>query len=269
MIVFPNAKINIGLNIIEKRTDGFHNIESCFYPVSWNDALEIMPAEHFSFHSSGIPVPGDSAQNLCIKAYDMIAEDYHIGAVDMHLLKGIPIGAGLGGGSADGAFAIKAISQLFNLDISFEKQVAYARRLGSDCAFFIKNKPVYCFSKGDHFEEVSLDLSGKWIVLVNPQLHISTTEAYAGVVPAKSKNDLRDLVKLPVQEWKESIKNDFESSLFPKYSVLPKLKNGLYEHGAAYASMTGSGSTVYGIFEKETDLSAVFAGYSLWQGFLG
>ncbi|MCF0056595.1 4-(cytidine 5'-diphospho)-2-C-methyl-D-erythritol kinase [Dyadobacter sp. CY356] len=268
MVVFPNAKINIGLNIVEKRQDGFHNIESCFYPVGWSDALEILPAESFSFQSDGINIPGDPATNLCTKAYDMLAADYALGPVSIHLLKAVPIGAGLGGGSSDAAFTIKALNELFGLGISLEKQLDYARRLGSDCAFFIENKPLYCFKKGDRFEEISLKLEGKWIVLVNPELHISTAEAYAGIRPLKSENDLRDMLKMPMESWKEVVKNDFEISLFPKYPVLKEIKERLYHEGAKYAAMSGSGSTLFGIFEEETDLSYKFNEYKVWQGYL-
>lgn len=266
MLVFPNAKINIGLNIIEKRPDGFHNIESCFYPVGWSDALEIIPSEKFGFQSDGIHIPGDSSNNLCTKAYQMLAKDYTFPAVNIHLLKAVPIGAGLGGGSSDAAFTIKALNDVFSLNISLEKQLDYARRLGSDCAFFIENKPLYCFEKGDRFEEISLTLAGKWIVLVNPGLHISTVEAYSGVNPRRSETDLRGLLKQPVSEWKKGVKNDFEESLFPKYPVLKDIKEKLYEKGAAYAAMSGSGSTLYGIFDEEIDLSAFFKEYKIWQG---
>ena len=266
MLVFPNAKINIGLNIVEKRSDGFHNIESCFYPVGWSDALEIVPSEKFGFQSDGIDIPGDSSNNLCIKAYQMLAEDHTFPAVNIHLLKAVPIGAGLGGGSSDAAFTIKALNDLFALNISLEKQLDYARRLGSDCAFFIENKPVYCFEKGDRFAAISVTLAGKWIVLVNPGLHISTVEAYSGVKPRQSETDLRELLKQPLWHWKKGIKNDFEESLFPKFPVLKEIKEKLYAKGAAYAAMSGSGSTLYGIFEEETDLSAYFKEYKIWQG---
>lgn len=266
MLVFPNAKINIGLNIVEKRADGYHNIESCFYPVGWSDALEITLADEFSFRSDGIVIPGNSSDNLCTKAYQMIAADYALPAVKMHLLKSIPIGAGLGGGSADAAFAIKALNEQFDLKISFEKQLDYARRLGSDCAFFISNKPAYCFQKGDEFEDIDLNLKGKWIVLVNPGLHISTVEAYSGIVPKRSEHDLRNVLKEPIENWKYKVKNDFEATLFPKYPLLGEIKEALYQQGALYAAMSGSGSTLFGIFELEKDLQKHFADYKVWQG---
>lgn len=268
MLVFPNAKINLGLNITKKRADGYHNIESCFYPVGWSDALEITLDEALSFQSDGISIPGDSVDNLCIKAYHLIARDYDLTPVKMHLLKCIPIGAGLGGGSADAAFAIKALNQLFDLKISFEKQLEYARRLGSDCAFFIRNEPAYCFERGDVFEPINLNLRGQWIVLVNPGLHISTIEAYSGIVPKRSDADLRNLLIQPVQSWKDKVKNDFEATLFVKYPLLQDIKRDLYKQGASYAAMSGSGSTLFGIFEKETDLKEHFPDFNVWQGLL-
>ncbi|WP_439557918.1 4-(cytidine 5'-diphospho)-2-C-methyl-D-erythritol kinase [Dyadobacter sp.] len=269
MLVFPNAKINIGLNIVEKRADGFHNIESCFYPVGWKDALEITRAESFSVEFDGISIPGNEAENICVKAYQQLAADFDLPPVKIHLLKAIPIGAGLGGGSADAAFTIKALNEFFNLKISFEKQLSYARRLGSDCAFFVLNKPAYCFGKGDEFEQFDMNLKGKWIVLVNPGIHISTVEAYSGIKPQKSGADLRTLLSRPIETWKDVVKNDFEATLFPKYTLLKEIKEELYIHGAQYASMSGSGSTIFGIFEQETDLAEQFSQFKVWQGIMG
>ncbi|KAA0990809.1 4-(cytidine 5'-diphospho)-2-C-methyl-D-erythritol kinase [Dyadobacter aurulentus] len=268
MLVFPNAKINIGLHIVEKRPDGFHNIESCFYPVGWKDALEITEADQFSIEFDGIAIPGNQSDNICVKAYELVSREYPLPPVKIHLLKTIPIGAGLGGGSADAAFTIKALNYLFKLGISFEKQLSYARRLGSDCAFFILNRPTYCFGKGDQFESIDVVLREKWIVLVNPGIHISTIEAYAGVEPKPGESDLRNLLKLPVAQWKGKVKNDFEATLFAKYPLLEEIKEELYEQGALYASMSGSGSTIFGIFDQEQDLTEVFREFRVWQGIL-
>jgi 4-diphosphocytidyl-2-C-methyl-D-erythritol kinase len=268
MLVFPNAKINIGLNIIQKRPDGFHDIESCFYPVGWSDALEVIRSDEFSFHSDGTSIPGNASDNLCIKAYQMLAADYQIPPVQIYLLKAIPIGAGLGGGSSDAAFMIATLNELFDLKISLQKQQDYARRLGSDCAFFIENKPVFCYQKGDQFENIDLMLKGKWIVMVNPGIHISTVEAYAGIKPHLPELDLRTLLKRPLHQWKDDIKNDFEATLFPKYPLLKNIKEMLYHLGASYVSMSGSGSTLYGIFESETDLHAHFQRFKVWQGLM-
>lgn len=266
MVVFPNAKINIGLTITGKRPDGFHTIASCFYPVAWTDALEVLPAPTVSFQVAGISIPGDASTNLCLKAYHALKQEYDLPPVSIHLLKAIPIGAGLGGGSADGAFTIRALNQLFSLNLPLEKQQEFARSLGSDCAFFIKNEPMYCYGKGDEFEEVALRLTGKWIVLVNPGLHISTAEAYAGVIPQVPATDLRTLLNLPLDQWKGKIVNDFEESLFPKYPILAEYKQTLYAMGARYASMSGSGSTMYGIFDEPVEIPNNFGDSIVWQG---
>ena len=266
MVVFPNAKINLGLNILEKRPDGFHNLVSCFYPVGWTDALEILPAQELVFEASGIAIPGEASTNLCLKAYRLLAQEHNLPPVSIHLLKAVPIGAGLGGGSADAAFTIKALNEFFFLNLSVEKQQDYARTLGSDCAFFIENKPMYCFGKGDQFEDIDLRLTGKWIVLVNPGLHISTAEAYAGITPRKPDTDLRSLLRQPLDKWKGQVINDFEESLFSKYSILAEYKQLLYDLGARYASMSGSGSTLYGIFDAPLNVSNNFGNSIVWQG---
>ncbi len=268
MVVFPNAKINIGLNILGKRTDGYHTIASCFYPIGWSDALEILPSNALSFQASGLPIPGDSHSNLCLKAYELLALEYPLPPVTIQLLKAIPIGAGLGGGSADAAFTIKALDQRFDLGLSTQQQQAYARQLGSDCAFFIENKPMYCFGKGDEFEEIALRLTGKWILLVNPGLHISTAEAYAGITPKPAATDLRTLLQQPIESWRETVVNDFEASLFPRHAILGEYKQRLYDLGAEYASMSGSGSTLYGIFSNEVPFSNKFGNSLVWQGIL-
>lgn len=266
MVTFPNAKINIGLNIVGKRPDGFHDLSSCFYPVNWSDALEILTADKLSFTSSGLSIPGDANSNLCLRAYHLLAKDFDLPLVSIHLLKAVPIGAGLGGGSADATFTIKVLNQLFSLALSTEKQQDYARSLGSDCAFFIKNIPMYCFGKGDQFEDIPLRLTGKWVVLVNPGLHISTAEAYAGVTPQPPTGDLSELLQRPIGQWRSFVVNDFERNLFKKYSVLPQIKEKLYTLGAQYASMSGSGSTVYGIFDQEPDLANNFQNSTVWKG---
>ena len=266
MVTFPNAKINIGLNIVGKRPDGFHNLSSCFYPVGWADALEILSADALSFTASGLPIPGDADSNLCLKAYHLLSKDFTLYPVSIHLLKTVPIGAGLGGGSADAAFTIKVLNQLFSLGLSPEKQRDYARSLGSDCAFFIENKPMYCFGKGDEFEEIPLRLTGKWVMLVNPGLHISTAEAYAGVGPQTPAEELRELLRQPIAQWRDFVINDFEKNIFKNHPILPRTKEKLYEIGAQYASMSGSGSTVYGIFDQEPDPANNFQNSTVWKG---
>jgi 4-diphosphocytidyl-2-C-methyl-D-erythritol kinase len=267
MISFPNAKINLGLYVTEKRPDGFHNIESCFYPVGWKDILEIIPAKIFSFTSSGIDIPGDAKSNLCVKAYQFLQHDYQIPPVQIHLHKVIPIGAGLGGGSADGAFTIKMLNTIFKLDLSIAQMENYARKLGSDCAFFIRNKPVFCFGKGDQFEDVEVNLSNYFFALINPQIHVGTTEAYAGISPQFPFQSIKGVLQKPVHEWRNQLSNDFEKTVCKKYQAITDIKEILYTQGAFYASMSGSGSTVYGIFSDEKNLISLFPKeYMIWQG---
>jgi 4-diphosphocytidyl-2-C-methyl-D-erythritol kinase len=254
MIVFPNAKINIGINITGRRPDGYHNIETVFYPLPIYDALEALPGDELTFHSSGLEIPGRMEDNLCIKGYHLMRKDYHLPPVNIHLLKHIPIGAGLGGGSANAAFFIKLINNLFDLKLTIDQMLDYARQLGADCAFFIENKPVFAFEKGDRFEDIQLNLSDYHIALVMPPAHVSTAEAYRGVKPTPVKQSLKELIKLPVAEWKHHIKNDFEESIFKNHPVIRGVKAALYESGAVYASMSGSGASVFGIFNKKPDL---------------
>ncbi|WP_310588041.1 4-(cytidine 5'-diphospho)-2-C-methyl-D-erythritol kinase [Dyadobacter tibetensis] len=268
MVVFPNAKINIGLHITQKRSDGYHNVESCFYPIDWTDALEIAPSERLTCTISGMEVPGNVMDNLCIRAYHLLRADYNLPPIDLHLLKAIPIGAGLGGGSADATFTLKALNKLEQLNLSEEALIQYARQLGSDCAFFVKNKPVFSFHKGDEFEPMDLSLKGRWIAVINPGIHISTAEAYAGIRPRRPACDLRDILKTPIQEWKDQVINDFEAPLARKHPTIAQIKAQLYEAGALYASMTGSGSTVYGFFENETNFYSSFVNYNSWYGIM-
>ncbi len=266
MIVFPNAKINIGLYITEKRTDGFHNISSVFYPVAWADALEAVPASTFQFGSTGLSIPGNKDNNLTVKAFNLLKPLIGVRNAHIHLHKVIPMGAGLGGGSADGAFALQLFNQLFELNLSNAFLCEQAALLGSDCPFFIENKPRYCFDRGTSFEDINLDLSRFYLVLVNPEIHIGTAEAYGSVVPKIPEQDLRDIIKLPINSWKDYITNDFEKPALNKYPVLNEIKSELYKQGALYAAMTGSGSTLFGIFEKPTLLKNHFAQYIVWEG---
>lgn len=266
MVTFPNAKINLGLLITEKRSDGFHNLQSCFYPVGWTDALELIPASETAFSSTGLPIPGEPMQNLCVKAYDLLRRAFDMPPVHIHLQKNVPIGAGLGGGSADAAFTLRLLNDRFALNLSVDQLENYARQLGSDCAFFVQNRPVYCVEKGDVFQDIDLSLSGYYIVLIYPNLAISTAEAYARIRPQQPERPLADLLTQPITTWRDTVRNDFEASLFPAYPVLASVKEQLYEAGAVYASMSGSGSTLYGIFDAPpTDLNQ-FAQYRVWQG---
>jgi 4-diphosphocytidyl-2-C-methyl-D-erythritol kinase len=264
MVVFPNAKINIGLNILSKREDGYHNISSCFYPINFYDVLEILPSKKFSFQSTGIAIPDSKEENLCVKAYQLLHNDYGIEPMQIHLHKNIPIGAGLGGGSADASFTIKVINDLYTLGLNDEQMEAYAGRLGSDCPFFIKNKPVIAEGVGDVFKPIEVDLSEKYLMLVYPDIHIGTKEAYAGVVPLQPQNSIADILNSGIQNWKNKLHNDFEKSILPTHQKIQQLKDQMYNLGAEYASMTGSGSAVYGIFNKQVeDLPS-----TVWSGFL-
>ena len=252
MVVFPNAKINLGLNIVEKRPDGYHNIESVFMPIPITDALEITinNSSKIKFSSSGIDIPSDGKPNLVERAWMILNEAYNIPTVDLDLLKKIPIGAGLGGGSADAASAILGLNDLFNVNISEEKLLSLASKLGADCAFFVKNKPVYAEGIGDDFSDFPIDLSSYHFVIIYPNIHVSTPEAYKHVTPNASLKDIRAILKQPIETWKDELFNDFENSVFKQYPKIKKVKEALYNAGAIYASMSGSGSTLFGIFQN-------------------
>ncbi|MDO7846639.1 4-(cytidine 5'-diphospho)-2-C-methyl-D-erythritol kinase [Hymenobacter sp. M29] len=273
MLVFPNAKLNLGLYVTQRRPDGFHSLESVFIPLPWTDALEMLPAApgqptHITL--TGHPIPGDPATNLCVRAYELLQADFpQLPPAQLYLHKIVPIGAGLGGGSADAAFALKAANDLFGLSLSPEALESYARRLGSDCAFFICNQPVLAVEKGDVFEEINLNLKGTACVVVYPNLHISTAEAYARIVPQPPKFPLREALAQPMSTWRETVSNDFETALTPAHPVLADIKNQLYDAGATYASLSGSGSAVYGLWEKgEPAAVAWSAEYAVWWGVL-
>ena len=269
MVSFPPCKINLGLHILAKRPDGFHNISTCFYPVPWCDVLDIVAAKDFSFSLSGDLVPGAAADNLCVRAYNILKEDHKLEPVALHLLKIIPIGAGLGGGSSDAAYTLRSLNQLFDLSLSPEKMKEYAARLGSDCAFFIGNKPMIGTGRGEILSEVALSLKGKYLAIVKPEVHISTAQAFSTVKPRNPPTDLRQILeKHALLEWKELLKNDFEDDLFGKSPILSALRQKLYALGAGYASMSGSGSAVFGIFEKAVDLRKEFESLTYWSGFL-
>ena len=257
MIEFSNAKINIGLNIISRRPDGYHDLETVFYPIKINDVLEVIESDKLSFESSGLEIPGRLEDNLCIRGYHLLKKDHDVPPVKIHLHKNIPIGAGLGGGSSNAAFFIKLMNANFGLGLSPDQMEDYARQLGADCAFFIRNRPVFAFDRGDEFEDIKLDLSAYKIVLVMPDEHVSTAEAYRGVKPAPVKESLYDQIKTPLTAWRGQIKNDFEAHIFRDHPVIRGVKAELYEHGALYASMSGSGASVFGIFESLPDLSAL------------
>ncbi len=269
MICFPNAKINLGLNITEKRSDGFHNIVSVFYPIGWNDALEVIErrgdADAFRLELSGLPIAGKTEDNLLYRAYKLIQERHMLPAITVYLHKALPMGAGLGGGSSDCAFFINQLNTLFSLGLTEAERLDIARPLGSDCAFFIRNKPVYAIEKGDVFEDLDLDLSRYYVAVVFPNVHSNTKEAYSLVKPAIPAIPLSEIIRQPVASWKDALVNDFETSIFAKYPIVAKTKQELYEAGAVYASMSGSGSAVFGLFEQTPDIGHL-SSFPHWIG---
>jgi 4-diphosphocytidyl-2-C-methyl-D-erythritol kinase len=258
VIVFPNAKINLGLRIIQKRLDGYHDLETVFYPIHVKDALEIIPlpprekTSSFPFSLSGAEVRGRLTSNLCVRAYKLLKTDFpQLPKIKMHLHKIIPSGAGLGGGSTDAAFTLVLLNQMFGLGISQQKLMEYAVELGSDCPFFIINKPCYATGRGDVLEEIRLDLSGYNLIIVNPGIHIDTGIAFLHIIPGNTGPNLKEIITLPVEQWKDELKNDFEKSIFLTYPEIAGIKRELYNKGALFASMSGSGSTLYGIFPPD------------------
>lgn len=252
MVVFPNAKINLGLHITGKRLDGYHNIESVFIPIPITDALEITKnkKEKTDFISSGIKIPSDGKSNLVERAFSLVRKEFEIPTVDLELLKNIPIGAGLGGGSADAAKCILGLNTLFNLQLSEKKLLELSGQLGADCAFFIKNKTMYARGIGDIFTDIDVNLSNYHFVVVYPNIHISTVNAYKYIKPKKPIKSIKDILKQPIETWKKELKNDFEYSVFKQHPEIRAVKEEIYDSGAIYASMSGSGSTVFGIFKN-------------------
>lgn len=253
MVVFPNAKINLGLYVVEKRTDGFHNLETVFYPVPWNDVLEIVPAtgDQTTLTSSGLTVDAAPEKNLVMRAYKLLENEYHLPHIDIYLHKVIPFGAGLGGGSADAAAMLVMLNNHFELNISIEKLVEYAAILGSDCPFFVYNRPMLASGRGEVLTPINVTLSGYTIVLVKPTFGISTPEAFSGITPKQPAIPLVEAIKQPIEQWKDTLLNDFEPHLFEKHPQLASIKQQLYDGGAAYAAMSGSGSTLFGIFRED------------------
>jgi 4-diphosphocytidyl-2-C-methyl-D-erythritol kinase len=265
VIVFPNCKINLGLHILHKRSDGYHDIETVFYPIPLTDILEI--TEYKSLQKtpsipitrSGYVIDGDVSNNLCVKAYKLLKRDFpNLPHVQIHLHKSVPTGAGLGAGSADATFTLKLLNEKFSLGISDKEIKGYALELGSDCPFFVINKPCIATGRGEILQPIDIDLSAYKIIVVNPGIHINTGRAFLNVrtsVPARS---IKEILTAPIERWKDELFNDFESWVFKQHPPVVELKDDLYAAGALYASMSGSGSTVYGIFKKETELHLSF-----------
>jgi 4-diphosphocytidyl-2-C-methyl-D-erythritol kinase len=284
MVVFPNAKINLGLAITGKRDDGYHDLETVFFPAPISDVLELitgypsentdpetnLPGIHFS--SSGLAIDGKPDSNLCVKAYDLLAADFpEIGAVTMHLYKNIPMGAGLGGGSADGSFTLKLLNEHFQLGLNTQQLIDYAARLGSDCPFFILNKPCLASSRGEVMEEIKLDLSGYDLVLVNPGIHVNTGWAFSQLqLPqtAYASGTIRELIAEKPEYWKDRLVNDFEEPVFKRHPEIADIKLALYSAGAVYASMSGSGSTVFALVSGDFTLPSLNKAYTIHRASL-
>ncbi len=255
MISFPNAKINLGLKVVSKRPDGYHNLDTVFFPIPFYDILEIIPnadlgSTDVTFTTSGKKISGESSSNLCVKAYNLIKQDFpRLKQISVHLHKNIPMGAGMGGGSADGAFMIKMLNEKFLLELDEEKMKSYALQLGSDCPFFISNKPSHATGRGEILTEIKCDLSNKTMLIVNPGIHVSTAEAFGEITISENSISAAEIVKQPIETWKGLLENDFEKTVFAHHPNIKEIKEKMYDMGAVYASMTGSGSTVYGIFD--------------------
>lgn len=267
MVVFPNCKINLGLNIIEKRGDGFHNLESIFLPISYADVLEVLPARNgctsFTLKTTGHKIFGDYRQNIVFKAYDILKKNYseQVKPVEVHLHKVLPNGAGIGGGSSDGTSMLACLNNLFDLALTTEELASFALELGSDCPFFVYNTPAFVTGRGEHILPITIGsfLQQATVVLLHPQLHISTKQIFSKITPHKPNLSVLEAIQQPIQSWKDCIKNDFEEVVFSENIGLSALKNMLYNLGADYSSLSGTGSTVYGIFSSntitETDLA--------------
>jgi 4-diphosphocytidyl-2-C-methyl-D-erythritol kinase len=268
MIRFPNAKINLGLRILSARDDGYHNLESIMYPVKIQDALEIIrkPSAPFSFTISGLEMPGKTDEDLCVRAYRLMKKKFDLPGVIMHLHKVIPMGAGLGGGSSDAAFTFMMLNDLYRLGLDDDTLKDLALEIGSDCPYFIDNRPMLAAGRGDILTPLSLSLHPLHIQIIKPPIHINTAAAYSAINPGQAKKSLKELIQLPVTQWRYHIFNDFEEYAFKRFPVLDSIKNKLYDKGALYASLTGSGSALFGLFKDKADLDETFRDYFTWVG---
>jgi len=268
MIIFPIAKVNLGLNVVERRPDGYHNLQTVFYPVGIQDALEIFPmAEDFPSEAdcdikvSNIPIEGDEQRNLVVRAYQLLKQDFpNLPRLHVHLYKGIPTQAGMGGGSSDASAMLRLLNTSFQLNLSDEKLISYASKLGADCAIFILNRPAYAEGIGEKLYPMDVDLSGWYMAVVRPDIPVPTKEAFARIKPHFPQKCCRDIVMQPVETWKEELVNDFEESVFALHPELAAIKERLYQLGATYAAMSGSGSALFGLFRHPIDLRSSFEG---------
>ncbi len=273
MLIFPFAKINLGLQVLRKRADGYHDIRSVLFPIPLRDALEAVVDEGLAsgevkFESTGLPVPGDPASNLCLKAVELVRQQRELPGLRMHLHKAIPTGAGLGGGSSDGAHTLLLLNDLLDLHFTAEELHAMAARLGSDCPFFLNEQPQLAQGRGERLCPIEVDLKNHWLVLVNPGIHVPTAEVYQGMQLASAHTDLQEALKAPPSAWQGTVVNDMEEYVFAKHPAIGTIKAELLKHGAVYAAMSGSGSSVFGIFEEEPTAFSFPMEYRYWVSLL-
>lgn len=267
---FPIAKINIGLYVTRRRDDGYHDLETIFYPIPLHDNLSISPLKMsdapYHLQTAGHKIEGNPDDNLIVKVYKQLAEEFDLPALDIYLYKRIPMGAGLGGGSSDAAAMIKLLNETFDLGLSIADMERRVARLGADCAFFVQGKPAFATGIGDILSPIELSLSGMHLILVKPDIFVSTKEAYGGIIPATPEHDLLEAIKAPIAEWRHTVSNDFEKNVFRLHPEIAAIKQTLYDMGAVYASMSGSGSTVFGLFPHAVEeAERVFDDCFVWQ----
>lgn len=267
MISFPNAKINLGLFIVEKRKDGYHNIETIFYPVKLSDALEINKSESFKITTTGIDIQTNAIDNIVTKAYNLLKRDFNLSPVHIHLHKAIPHGAGLGGGSSDAAFTLRLLNDLFELNLNLKELENYAAILGADCCFFLYDSPKIAYGIGDILNPINLSLSDYTIIIIKPPFSINTKEAYSNIMPKPAPFDLKKLPGIPLDQWKNYLSNDFEEYCIKIFPQIKKIKKLLYDQGAVYSGLSGSGSAIFGIFKHSpTDFSHLLpTGYFFYR----
>lgn len=258
MILFPPAKINLGLKVLKKRPDGYHEIDTCMLAIPLTDVLEILPSKKFIFKQTGLTIDGDSESNLCVKAFRLFQDSYDIPNAYIHLRKEIPMGAGLGGGSSDASYVLKGLNTIFEAGLTDDQLREMASELGSDCPFFISESVQMGRGRGTELSEFDLDLSGYYVKIINPGIHVGTKEAYAGIEFSDETNGVEEVLQRPISEWKDLLKNDFETTVFKEHPLIEKLKGQLYDEGAVYASMSGSGSTLFGIFQHQPELTTEY-----------
>jgi 4-diphosphocytidyl-2-C-methyl-D-erythritol kinase len=264
MVIFSGAKINLGLQVLSKRPDGFHDLSTCFYPIGWTDAIEVIEANITEVYNSGLSILGTKADNLVYRAWDSLQLGYGIPPVDIYCHKVVPMGAGLGGGSADAVAVLKACNQLFDIGLDNDQLRAIAIKLGSDCPFFVEAKPVLATGRGEYFTDINLDLAAYQMVVVHPGFGVSTTQAFSRVIPNAKVADLKTVLQQPISQWQGLLVNDFEPSVFAQCPAVAALKLQFIDAGAVYTSMSGSGSAVYGLFETPINPALVFGEMSWW-----